>query len=233
MKGSEMPEYYGYVYQTYNNLNNKFYIGQHAKPEFDKNYYGSGIRIVRAVKKYGKENFTVSVVCWCKDHDALNRMEEFVVGAYLGNEKCYNIGSGGGSPFKGRRRTQAEIENIRKHLTGRPVTQEHRDKQSKTMKMLYQNNPEMSEKIRTRMIGKKHTSESKKNMSVGQTGKKKTYKTGLSHSCKPVKCVETGSIYKALTIAAREMKISKCAISNVLTGRSKKAHGYHFEYVKE
>ena len=90
-----MPEYYGYVYQVYDNLHNKFYIGQHAKPEFDKNYYGSGIYIKRAVKKYGKENFTISAVYWAKDKDELNRMEEYVVGAYLGQDNCYNLYPGG------------------------------------------------------------------------------------------------------------------------------------------
>ena len=44
---------YGYIYVTTNLINGRKYIGQHAKPEFDESYYGSGTALKPAIKKYG------------------------------------------------------------------------------------------------------------------------------------------------------------------------------------
>ena len=35
----------GYIYKVTNKLTGEFYIGQHKKSTFDKNYYGSGVKI--------------------------------------------------------------------------------------------------------------------------------------------------------------------------------------------
>lgn len=35
------------------------YIGQHRSTKFDKSYYGSGLYLKRALKKYDKENFNI------------------------------------------------------------------------------------------------------------------------------------------------------------------------------
>lgn len=48
------------IYKTTNLVNGKFYVGQHYQKssEFD-GYLGSGIKILNAIKKYGKENFII------------------------------------------------------------------------------------------------------------------------------------------------------------------------------
>lgn len=68
-------EPYGYIYRTTNNLDNKKYIGQHARPEFDENYYGSGTILLKALKKHGKENFTVIVLDWAETKEELDQKE--------------------------------------------------------------------------------------------------------------------------------------------------------------
>ena len=48
-----------YIYRITNNINKKTYIGQHKYSDENnpmRYYYGSGINIQRAYKKYGKEN---------------------------------------------------------------------------------------------------------------------------------------------------------------------------------
>ena len=46
-----------YVYEITNKINNKKYIGKHTARLINNKYYGSGLAIKRAIKKYGKENF--------------------------------------------------------------------------------------------------------------------------------------------------------------------------------
>jgi hypothetical protein len=84
-------ETYGYVYLTTNKINNKKYIGQH-KGHWNKNYYGSGILIKKAIQKYGIENFDHYPLTIAFNKDELNQLEiEFI--EYYRPE--YNIAKGG------------------------------------------------------------------------------------------------------------------------------------------
>ena len=50
-----------YIYKTTNLINGKIYIGQSIR-KFSKSYLGSGVKILNAIKKYGKENFKVEIL---------------------------------------------------------------------------------------------------------------------------------------------------------------------------
>lgn len=62
---------YGYIYLTENLINGKKYIGQHRCTEFDTKYYGSGVLLSKAIQKYGKEHFKVTVLCECFSEEEL------------------------------------------------------------------------------------------------------------------------------------------------------------------
>ena len=89
----------GYIYLITNNINGKIYIGQHRSNTFDRAYYGSGSLIIMAVKKYGKENFTQTLLQECYDEDELNEMEQYWIAHYNSTDKNigYNIKYGGNS----------------------------------------------------------------------------------------------------------------------------------------
>lgn len=87
------------IYKITNIINNKIYIGQdrHNNPH----YMGSGVAIVNAVKKYGKEHFIKEIIEQCETHDILNEREKYWIAHYnsTDNDIGYNIALGGGNPI--------------------------------------------------------------------------------------------------------------------------------------
>ena len=67
-----------YIYKTTNTINGKLYIGQH-KTNFNRTgrYIGSGTLLTKAIKKYGKANFTCEILCYADNIDTLNTLEIF------------------------------------------------------------------------------------------------------------------------------------------------------------
>lgn len=88
---------YGYIYLTANNVNNKIYIGKHKSEKFNPEYYGSGKLINIAINKYGKENFTVHLLCICNSLQELNDKEKFFIKSLNSTNLSigYNISNGG------------------------------------------------------------------------------------------------------------------------------------------
>lgn len=72
-------DHYGYIYRITNQVNGKTYVGQ-RRAYADKgktwNYYmGSGVIILRAIKKYGKDNFTKELVSVAFSQNELDLQE--------------------------------------------------------------------------------------------------------------------------------------------------------------
>ena len=88
-----------YVYETTNLINGKKYIGKrscHCSIQDDK-YMGSGNLIVKAIKKYGVENFKKDILQICENEDMAYEWEKVYieqVRAY-DNSNYYNIAFGG------------------------------------------------------------------------------------------------------------------------------------------
>lgn len=69
----------GYIYKITNLLNGKIYVGKRCrmnKADMDK-YYGSGIVIRQAIRKYGKENFKKEILEVVEDNSILGEREKF------------------------------------------------------------------------------------------------------------------------------------------------------------
>ena len=84
-----------YIYLTTNEVNGKMYIGMTTRE--DKNYLGSGKNLKRAIKKYGKENFTTKILEECSTFEELCEREEYWINHLNAkdNPNFYNIIDGG------------------------------------------------------------------------------------------------------------------------------------------
>jgi len=89
-----------YLYKITNLINNKIYIGVHQTSNLDDGYYGSGININRAIKKYGKENFNKEILEFFKtEEDMFIKEKEIVNPDFLKLNYVYNITEGGKGSF--------------------------------------------------------------------------------------------------------------------------------------
>ena len=126
-----------YIYKTINLINNKVYIGKSEK-EFDGSYYGSGILLWKAIKKYGIENFKVEVIETCQTMDFLNQREIYWIDQY--KDHSYNIAKGGtgGDTIQNHPDKEAIIKrrnaSVSKSLIGHPVSEDTRRKISEKKK---------------------------------------------------------------------------------------------------
>lgn len=90
---------YGYIYMTENAITGARYIGQHKLSPRNrmKEYLGSGTRLFRAIKKYGKKNFRKTIIEYCANAVQLNERERYWIAFYDAqrNPQFYNIAEGG------------------------------------------------------------------------------------------------------------------------------------------
>jgi hypothetical protein len=83
------------IYKTTNLKNGKYYIGKH-KLNPKKNYLGSGIGLLLAIEKYGKESFKRETLYSFKTEDEAYKKElELVTEKEVENPNCYNRCLGG------------------------------------------------------------------------------------------------------------------------------------------
>jgi len=92
-----MKNGYGYIYKTINNINGKWYIGSKRceketteQEAINDRYLGSGLKIKKAISKYGRHNFTKLILCFCDDAYEFEELLLSVMGAAT-DRQCYNV----------------------------------------------------------------------------------------------------------------------------------------------
>lgn len=85
-----------YLYEIKNNINNKIYVGVHKTNTLNDGYMGSGKIIQQAIKKYGLDNFTKTILETFDSQEAMFVREREVVNeVFLAREDVYNLRQGG------------------------------------------------------------------------------------------------------------------------------------------
>jgi len=121
---------YGFIYITTNIINGKKYIGQKMFRERWEHYIGSGVYFLRAVKKYGKENFIREIIAIAYSKEELDQLEIEFINNHdaVNSEDYYNIGCGGNAPMKGRKASEETKKKQSLAIKGKHHTEETKRK---------------------------------------------------------------------------------------------------------
>lgn len=83
-------------YKTTNTVNGKYYYGIHSTNNLEDGYLGSGRTMIKAIKKYGRKNFTREVIADYPTRKQASKHEALVVTSELVElVECYNGRTGG------------------------------------------------------------------------------------------------------------------------------------------
>jgi group I intron endonuclease len=130
------------IYKTTNKLNGKIYIGQDRNN--NPTYYGSGKKIQRAIKKYGKENFVKEILEECIDENHLNEREIYWIEYFNSRNRNigYNISEGGkeGDRKIGHDIFKSGIYNYWVKKYGEDIANQKRNDQINKLKLHIKNN---------------------------------------------------------------------------------------------
>ena len=164
---------YHIVYKTTNLINNKIYIGKHSTAKLDDGYLGSGKLLIKAIKKYGKENFSREILSEHATVEAVYLEEARLVDEEFVNRKdTYNLQGGGLGPLVVSDNVRIAVAAANKK---RVISEETRAKISKANKnrKYAPLTDKQKEQIRQARTGTKASEETKAKMSAAHL--KRTY----------------------------------------------------------
>lgn len=115
------------VYCTTNLINYKKYIGSHVEENLNDGYLGSGTDFLKAIKKYGKENFHQIILAEVDDFNTMREIEVYWC-EYFNVEKNRlfynrtNKGVGMCSGFKYSEESKIKMRKPKKEGTGEKIS---------------------------------------------------------------------------------------------------------------
>ena len=209
------------IYKITNLINGKWYIGQDSKN--NPNYFGSGILIKKALKKYGKNNFYKEILQILSNNSTredLNKAEQWWIEKLnaVSDENSYNIANGGSD------------------ISSNPLVGAKISISMKGNKNGIGKRPHKSGKNWDGKRGAEHHLYGKPSFKKGvKVSEEERIKNAISHGAKPFLMFDIKSdhiIGEFLIIKDCAVKNGLCdsAISSCLKGKRKKHNGYRFTY---
>lgn len=118
------------VYKITNKINGKIYIGYHATYDLNDGYMGSGKNIIKAIEKYGIQNFEKEILFVFDSKEEAEKMEASIVNEeFVKREDTYNIVTGGNicvlygeaNGFYGKKHSPETIKKMKDKAESRPI----------------------------------------------------------------------------------------------------------------
>jgi group I intron endonuclease len=231
------------IYKITNKLNGKIYIGKSVNNNSD--YFGSGVSITQALKKYGKDFFEKEILECCNSIEELNEQEKFWIKKHNSTNKNlgYNVSEGGDGGNTRQGFSKSEIDDYKNKMSYSMLNSEKylefvkkikgkkRPEHSKKLKQLYE-----SGKMRPWNKGIKTSDETKLKISEKNKGKKLSddakKKISESKKIKVLMLSKEGDLirsFDSIKDASEIMRINRCCISDCINSRQKSAGGYKWE----
>lgn len=171
-KHKKVHEQIFYVYKTTCIITNEYYIGMHKTYNINAEYFGSGIKIIESIKKYGAENHIKEILCYCLDKDELKEKEkEFLTKETIKDPLCLNMIPGGTGGYNLSLEQRRELSK-KSHLAIKEKEKndpEYRKKHSKNISIALRK--AYQDGLIPPFTGKKHTEETRKKQSISAIGK--------------------------------------------------------------
>ena len=129
------------IYETTNLINGKIYRGCHKTDNLDDGYLGSGGNLIKAIKKYGKDNFERTILHYCNSLEEMIAKEaECVNEEFVKRIDTYNQQTGGLSYGVLCTESKKKISDAIKHVKHRDtISESEKIKISNTLKERYAN----------------------------------------------------------------------------------------------
>ncbi len=211
------------IYKITNKINGKCYVGQTTK-SIEQRWkahcwqcnFNNNMIIYRAIKKYGKENFSIEKICDCQNQKELNESEVKYIKYF--DTMCpngYNLCGGGGGT------------GIMSDIVKKKISKAHIGKKA---------TPETREKLRISHLGFKVSDKTKRKLSKCFKGKKqpkwavdKRIKATIKAVAKKYKLINPeGKIIHIFNMAefCRNNKFSKSKMCELAVGKRKLYRGW-------
>lgn len=167
----------GFIYLTTNNINGRKYVGKHI--DNGKKYLGSGKLLKRAIKKYGKDNFTTTVLEECNNIDDLDKCELKWIHHFNAkhDETFYNLIDtitpvmyGVDNPFKGKKHSEESKSRMSKSHKGKILSEKHKKNIGIVSKNRW-NDEEYKNKMKEKLLGHVVSEETRKKIGQANKGK--------------------------------------------------------------
>lgn len=200
-----------YIYMTKNKISGKIYVGQSMKD--DESYLGSGTILMKALKRYGRENFERTILENCTDKAHMNEREKFWIEHYDSTNRTigYNISTGGVGGYLGPEVSKKMAAKLSIRMKGNTY---------RLGKVPYNKGVPMSEAQREKMKQPK-----------SEAHKKALSKAKIGKQLKPIRCITNSIEYPSVKAAAENLGLTVPNVVEVLKGRAGATKGFSFMYV--
>lgn len=184
---SKKKKYY-FIYKTTNVLTGRYYYGMHSTDDLNDGYLGSGKRLRYSIRKYGKENHQREIIEFVNSWKKLKKRESEIIDLNeVAKENCLNLMPGGKGGYssknfggkEGRYRGRVNSNKvINERLKEDIEFRSYWIKQTRIGVRRYYENGGLPT-----FLGKNHSEETRKQMSLSHKGKQVGNKNSQFGTC--------------------------------------------------